>query len=83
MNKVYFTNIRSTIIDLLDGAEKSINVAVGWFTNEAIFRVILNKAAANKDIKIIISDSYTNIYDNWNQRKLEFEKLLRKVELFM
>jgi hypothetical protein len=83
MNKVYFTNIRSTIIDLLDGAEKSINVAVAWFTNEAIFRVILNKAAANKDIKIIISDSYTNIYDNWNQRKLEFEKLLRKVELFM
>lgn len=79
MTQAHLGDIRAKIIDLLDGAQVSIKVGMAWFTNEAIFKILLNKAAAGQEVKIVISDSPANFYLlNTNSRKIDFSRLIKK-----
>lgn len=77
MTKVYLGAIRSELIDLLDQAQNSILIGMAWFTNEALFTLLVNKAEEHKTVSLIISDSPANfIIRGTTQRKLDFSKLI-------
>ncbi len=79
MVEAHFGGIRARIIDLLETAETSIDVGMAWFTNEAIFTTLLNKAAAGIKAKVLISDSLTNfrLHDT-GKMKIDFGRLQKK-----
>ena len=79
MIHVYFEEIRSKIIDLLDEAEVEIRVSMAWLTNKALFQVLVNKASAGKKVLVVISDSPSNFMIRQSGRiKIDFEELIRK-----
>lgn len=64
-----FENISSRLKQELWKADKSIYIAVAWFTNVDIFNVIKNKARSGCTIKIIMND------DDINKSTIDFNKL--------
>jgi tetratricopeptide (TPR) repeat protein len=60
MEQVFFKNIQHTIISELQQATQSIQIAVCWFTNQAIFDVLAQKAAQNLNVSLILLDDYAN-----------------------
>ena len=60
MEQVFFKNIQSVIINELQQATQSIQLAVCWFTNKAIFDVLAQKASENISISMILLDDYAN-----------------------
>lgn len=67
-----FENIASRIQDEIQKAQKSIYIAVAWFTNKTIFEKLLLKAREGCNIHIIISNDEIN-----NNSSIDFE-LLKK-----
>ncbi len=60
MEQVFFKNIQHTIISELQEASQNIQIAVCWFTNQAIFDVLAQKASQNVSISLILLDDYAN-----------------------
>ncbi|TAH22489.1 MAG: tetratricopeptide repeat protein [Cytophagales bacterium] len=60
MEQVFFKNIQHTIISELQDAQQSIQIAVCWFTNKAIFDILAQKASQGVSLSIILLDDYTN-----------------------
>lgn len=56
----YFTSIRQNILKALEKAEKSISVAVCWFTNEELFNLLCSKLDKGLHVELIILDDYIN-----------------------
>lgn len=73
--KAYFFDIRSKIVEELDKADHTINIAMAWFTNQVLFQLLLDKAAGGTKIKLVISSSDTNFILG---ASLPFEALQRK-----
>jgi phosphatidylserine/phosphatidylglycerophosphate/cardiolipin synthase-like enzyme len=75
MAQAFFGDIRSELVDRIDAAEKNIKIAVAWFTSRVLFQLILDKAAGETKIQLLLSDSETNFLPTTG---LDFEALQRK-----
>lgn len=60
MEQVFFKNIQHTLISELQQASKSIQIAVCWFTNKAIFDILAQKASEGVRISLMLLDDYAN-----------------------
>ena len=58
--KAYFENIQKQIIAELDKSEKSIRIAVAWFTDEIIFNLLCNKAKNNIEVELVLINDHIN-----------------------
>jgi hypothetical protein len=58
--QAYFSNIKETILEQLDAAEKSILVAVAWFTDKDLYEKLCAKARQGIVVRIIIVDDDIN-----------------------
>lgn len=60
MEQVFFKNIQHTIVSELQEAQQSIQIAVCWFTNKAIFDILAQKASQGVSLSLILLDDYAN-----------------------
>lgn len=60
MEQVFFKNIQHTIVSELQGAQQSIQIALCWFTNKAIFDILAQKASQGVSLSLILVDDYAN-----------------------
>ena len=56
----HFKEIRLNILKALEKANKSISVAVCWFTNEELFNLLCSKLTQGVKVELIILDDYIN-----------------------
>lgn len=63
---VHFNKIKYEIIENLRKAKKTIKVAVAWFTDEDIIRVLTQQKVAGIDIEVIISNAKENFENTDN-----------------
>lgn len=75
MYKAHFADIRTRIVEELDEANTNIKIAMAWFTNQVLFQLLLDKAAAGVKIELLISSSETNFIPG---SSLDFNALQRK-----
>jgi hypothetical protein len=66
-----FENIAERIQEEISKAQKSIFIAVAWFTNKNLFNELLNKARNGCTISLIISNDDINL-----NSKIDFDQLL-------
>ena len=57
---VYFENIRKTIANLLSDAQFSIVVAVAWFTDKSLYKILVQKALNGVHIKVMVVNDLIN-----------------------
>lgn len=74
MEAVFFHNIRKEIIQILNEASESIDIAMAWFTNQAIFDVLIHKLKQGVKIRAIILDDEINRNDVFG---LDFSKFIK------
>lgn len=55
-----FENIANRIIEEIQTANKSIYIAVAWFTNKSIYEQLLLKAKQGCSVQLIISNDKIN-----------------------
>jgi hypothetical protein len=72
MVKAHFQNIRSFIIQELEKANKSLKVAVYWFTNHELFDLLYQKQLNGVHCELIIHNDYINNRDTG----LPFQKFI-------
>ena len=60
VNEAHFEQNEKTIIEALDKAKVSINVAMAWFTNDKIKDKLIEMKNAGVDVDLIIYDDTTN-----------------------
>ncbi len=58
--QAYFTGIKEVIAEQLDAAEKSIFVAVAWFTDKDLYEKLCAKARQGLAVRIVIVDDDIN-----------------------
>ena len=58
--EVYFNNIRKQIIQNLRLCEFELKIAVAWFTDKQILRVVNELISDGVDVEIIIYDDKIN-----------------------
>jgi hypothetical protein len=54
--QAYFTDISEHIANELEAANESIYVAVAWFTDKSLFRILCRKASEDMDVQLIVMD---------------------------
>lgn len=77
--QAYFQNIRNHIkIELLN-AKESIYVAVAWFTDRQLFKILCEKASEGLDVQLIVMDDEItrNCALNFNEIELNGGKLFQ------
>lgn len=74
--KAYFSGIEKKLIELISESEKSIKIAMAWFTNPVIKNCLIQKKISNPRVEIVIlvDDNATNNTYFFNS-KSEFEKV--------
>lgn len=60
MEKALFKGIKEFINDKLNEAEKTLHIAVAWFTNDDLFQVVLNLLDRNIQVELILIDDCIN-----------------------
>jgi phosphatidylserine/phosphatidylglycerophosphate/cardiolipin synthase-like enzyme len=65
-----FENITTRILQEILNAEKSIYIAVGWFTNSTLFEALIQKADEGCSINLILVDDEIN-----KNSQIDFERL--------
>lgn len=58
--KAYFDNIKEQIIEQLNTANKSIKVAVAWFTDAELFELLCEKAKEGLRVEVLIANNSIN-----------------------
>ena len=71
--KALFEHIQSSLIQILDNATVSIEIAVAWFTNAALMECILLKLSQGVKVTLILNNDSIN---NNNQNCRYLERLL-------
>ena len=66
-----FENIAERIQHEISKAQKSIFIAVAWFTNKTLFNELVNKARNGCTVSLIISNDNINLYSS-----IDFAQLL-------
>jgi len=69
-----FENIGERIQDEINRAQKSIFIAVAWFTNKNIFNELLNKSRNGCTVSLIISNDSTNLNSSIDYEQLTTQK---------
>ena len=69
----YFDDIHTQIIQRLEQAEDDITIAVAWFTDRDIFRVLCRRASNGIPTKLAILDDEINLRNSG----LEFNQLIQ------
>ncbi|MEI6879930.1 MAG: hypothetical protein WCK82_01205 [Bacteroidota bacterium] len=59
-SEAVFDNIAARIEHELEFAQKSIYIAVAWFTNKSLFNSLLNKAKAGCIVTLMVSKDEIN-----------------------
>jgi hypothetical protein len=60
METAYFRNIRKELLGALETTENQLRIAVAWFTNSALFDLLLEKLNNGVQIELVIIDDYIN-----------------------
>lgn len=60
INAAKFSRIQSDILSALDNAKVSVSVAVAWITNSAIISKLQELHNKGVDVKILLTNDYTN-----------------------
>ncbi|MCX6351209.1 MAG: phospholipase D-like domain-containing protein [Bacteroidetes bacterium] len=60
LNTVHFSDIKTHIIKHLNGAEKSIKLAVSWLTDKELFNILLTKLDEGISVNLITRNDYLN-----------------------
>ena len=63
MNHVYFRNIESVLTINLANAQKNLKIAVAWFKNPNLFKVIMDRQASGVSVELILADDKSNFTD--------------------
>jgi len=58
--KAFFQNIKSELLNEIQGATNQIIVAVAWFTDKKIFNSLLEKAKSGIEVQLMIADDDIN-----------------------
>lgn len=72
MVQAHFQNIRSSIIKEIEKADKSLKIAVYWFTNDELFDLLHQKQLNGVQCNLIIHNDYINNRDTG----LPFQKFI-------
>jgi len=72
MVQAHFQNIRISIIKEIERANKSLKVAVYWFTNHELFDILYQKQLKGVQCELIIHNDYINNRDS----ALPFQKFI-------
>lgn len=68
--KAVFDNIQTSLLEILDTAKSSIEIAVAWFTNAVLMECLINKLSQGVKVTLILNnDSINN--NKLNVRYLE------------
>jgi phosphatidylserine/phosphatidylglycerophosphate/cardiolipin synthase-like enzyme len=70
--EVYFENIHDVICRFLDESKKSIIVAVAWFTDEEIYKKLVDSTKRGVKVEVIIANHIIN-----KDQKIDFKELLK------
>ena len=75
----YFSSIRNKILAALEKAEKTISVAVCWFTDDELFNAICYKLSKGLQVELIILD------DDINSRPFgcDFQRFIEKEGIYI
>jgi hypothetical protein len=60
MNFAHFQNIQHFLVQQLNTAQKSIHVAVAWFTDRILLELLVQKAKNNVEIIVFLTDDHIN-----------------------
>jgi phosphatidylserine/phosphatidylglycerophosphate/cardiolipin synthase-like enzyme len=63
MMQIYFTDIKSVILNKLQSAHKEILVAVSWLTDRQIYDLLISKINAGIKVSIITRNDYLNNHE--------------------
>jgi hypothetical protein len=58
--QAYFDNIKLHLIQELSTARRSISIAVAWFTDRELFKLVCQKASEGLDVELILMDDRIN-----------------------
>lgn len=72
MVQAHFKNIRSSILQELENANKNIQIAVYWFTNHELFELLYQKQLNGVQCDLLIHNDYINNRDTG----LPFQKFI-------
>lgn len=67
---IFFSNIKSIILEQLNAAESEILIAVSWLTDREIYQLLISKLNAGIRVSIITRNDFLNNHDkalNWNK----------------
>lgn len=59
-NEAHFKQIENQLLEQLNSAEVSINVAMAWFTNKRLAEKLVEKKDQGLDVEVVIYDDSTN-----------------------
>lgn len=68
--RAYFENIKDELVKQLNSSQKSIKVAVAWFTDSDLFEILCKKAKKGIRVEVFIANHYTN-----HNSKIDYEEL--------
>ena len=73
MTAAYFQHLADQVATFVMGAQKSLQIAVCWFSNRDIFEALMEKVRAGVSVDLVIE------YDTQNIRKegLDFQAFIR------
>jgi len=69
----YFSSIRQTLVNALDQAKESIDIAVAWFTNEQLFDTIASRLDNGVKVRMVLINDDINHCGG-----LDFQKFIDK-----
>lgn len=61
--RVFFSNIQNKLLDELDQATETIEIAVAWFTNVALMNCLLDRQAKGVKVTLVINNDEINNND--------------------
>ena len=74
MIQAHFLNIRTELLKELNSAEKSLKIAVAWFTNHELFDALLLKCKENISVELILINDSINL----RQYGLDFNEFINR-----
>jgi tetratricopeptide (TPR) repeat protein len=74
MNKAYFIDIQSVLLSEIGKAEKTLDVAVAWFSSKSLFDLVCTKLDQGLTIRLAIRNDYKNNHD----RALDWQNFISK-----
>lgn len=77
INEAHFQDIQNRILSALDGARVSIRVVMAWFTNEVLFKKLIEKSAQGIDVQVAIYDDGVNKKHGVDISQLPHKKIRR------